>query len=181
MQTLGLFGAQLSEYLDVANVMSRQKAALNMEAVGRAAPAAFAVPADSMETDSVLLSATDSDWEGGEEEAQVMVRSEFADLVKWVGAVTTDGNGEAEIKVEYPDNLTTWKLKVWALGKGTRVGEGSAEVITSKDLIVRLQAPRFFVEKDEVVLSAVVHNYHEETKEVKECERGDSRRRRAES
>ena len=167
MQTLGLFGAQLSEYLDVANVMSRQKAALNMEAVGRAAPAAFAVPADSMETDSVLLSATDSDWEGGEEEAQVMVRSEFADLVKWVGAVTTDGNGEAEIKVEYPDNLTTWKLKVWALGKGTRVGEGSAEVITSKDLIVRLQAPRFFVEKDEVVLSAVVHNYHEETKEVK--------------
>ena len=145
MQTLGLFGAQLSEYLDVANVMSRQKAALNMEAVGRAAPAAFAVPADSMETDSVMLSEA-SDQEGRDGaggEAQVMVRSEFADLVKWVGAVTTDGNGEAEIKVEYPDNLTTWKLKVWALGKGTRVGEGSAEVITSKDLIVRLQAPRF--------------------------------------
>ncbi len=169
MQTLGRFGAQLSEYSDVANVMSRQKAALNMEAVGRAAPAAFAVPADSMETDSVMLSEA-SDQEGRDGaggEAQVMVRSEFADLVKWVGAVTTDRKGEAEIKVEYPDNLTTWKLKVWALGKGTRVGEGSAEVITSKDLIVRLQAPRFFVEKDEVVLSAVVHNYHEETKEVK--------------
>ena len=45
------------------------------------------------------------------------------------------------------------------MAHGTRVGEGSAEVITSKDLIIRLQAPRFFIEKDEVVLSAVVHNY----------------------
>ena len=47
------------------------------------------------------------------------------------------------------------------MSHGTRVGEGSAEVITSKDLIIRLQAPRYFVEKDEVVLSAVVHNYLE--------------------
>ena len=31
---------------------------------------------------------------------------------------------------------------------------------------MRLQAPRFFVETDEVVLSAVVHNYHPEPKEV---------------
>jgi alpha-2-macroglobulin len=38
--------------------------------------------------------------------------------------------------------------------------------VTSKDLIVRLQAPRFFAEKDEVVLSAVVHNYHDEAKDV---------------
>ncbi|MDP7496992.1 MAG: alpha-2-macroglobulin family protein, partial [Roseibacillus sp.] len=96
----------------------------------------------------------------------MIVRSEFADLVKWAGAVTTNERGEAEIEVDYPDNLTTWKVKIWALGHGTRVGEGSAEVITSKDLIVRLQAPRFFVESDEVVLSAVVHNYHEEAKEV---------------
>ena len=104
---------------------------------------------------------------GGEGDGpQVIVRSEFADLVKWAGAVTTNERGEAEIEVDYPDNLTTWKVKIWALGHGTRVGEGSAEVITSKDLIVRLQAPRFFVESDEVVLSAVVHNYHEEAKEV---------------
>ena len=106
------------------------------------------------------------DVQGRGDRPQVMVRSEFADLVKWAGSITTDERGEAEIEVEYPDNLTTWKVKAWALGHGTRVGEGSAEVITSKDLIVRLQAPRFFVESDEVVLSAVVHNYHEEAREV---------------
>ena len=33
-------------------------------------------------------------------------------------------------------------------------------------MIVRLQAPRFFVEKDEVVLSANVHNYLKSAKRV---------------
>ena len=45
------------------------------------------------------------------------------------------------------------------MGHGTKVGQGEAEVVTKKDLLVRLQAPRFFVQKDEVVLSANVHNY----------------------
>ena len=93
---------------------------------------------------------------------ELLVRSEFADLLKWVGSVETDEKGEATIEMEMPDNLTTWKIKTWAMGRGTRVGEGSAEIVTSKDLIIRLQAPRFFVEKDEVTLSAVVHNYHKE-------------------
>ena len=97
---------------------------------------------------------------------EVMVRSEFADLLKWVGSVETDAKGEATIDLEMPDNLTTWKIKTWAMGRGTRVGEGSAEIVTSKDLIIRLQAPRFFVEKDEVTLSAVVHNYHKQAKDV---------------
>ncbi|WP_411825821.1 alpha-2-macroglobulin family protein [Luteolibacter sp. AS25] len=97
---------------------------------------------------------------------EVVVRSEFVDLLKWVGSVETDESGEATIDLEMPDNLTTWKIKTWAMGHGTKVGEGSAEIVTSKDLIVRLQAPRFFVEKDEVTLSAVVHNYHDEAKDV---------------
>ena len=65
-----------------------------------------------------------------------------------------------------PENLTTWKVKVWGMGHGTKVGQGEAEVITKKDVIVRLQAPRFFVEKDEVVLSANVHNYLKNKKQI---------------
>jgi alpha-2-macroglobulin len=45
------------------------------------------------------------------------------------------------------------------------VGEQSADIITTKNLLLRLQAPRFFVEKDEVTLSAIVHNYFDETKQ----------------
>ena len=101
-----------------------------------------------------------ADAAGGEAQPPaVMIRKDFADLVKWVGSVETNADGVAEVPVTFPDNLTTWKIKTWAMAHGTRVGEGSAEVITSKDLIIRLQAPRFFIEKDEVVLSAIVHNY----------------------
>ena len=52
------------------------------------------------------------------------------------------------------------------MGHGTKVGSGETEVITSKNLLVRMQAPRFFVEKDEVVLSANIHNYLENAKDV---------------
>ncbi|MEI6219134.1 MAG: alpha-2-macroglobulin family protein, partial [bacterium] len=65
-----------------------------------------------------------------------------------------------------PENLTGWKIRTWAMGHGTMVGEGTAEVVTAKKLMLRLQAPRFFVEKDEVVLSANIHNYLDKAKKV---------------
>ena len=97
----------------------------------------------------------------------IAVRKDFADLLKWSGSIQTDANGRAEIPLEFPDNLTTWKARVWHLGTGTTVGEGTTEIITSKKLLVRLQAPRFLVERDEAVLSAVVHNDHDQPKTVK--------------
>src|SRR6185369_12744022 len=87
------------------------------------------------------------------------VRSNFADTAKWVGSLTTDKSGIGEVEIDMPENLTTWRVKVWAMGHGTKVGSGEADLVTRKNLIVRLQAPRFFVQKDEVVLSANVHNY----------------------
>jgi uncharacterized protein YfaS (alpha-2-macroglobulin family) len=89
------------------------------------------------------------------------VRKAFADTAYWSANIVTDEAGLAEVDFEMPENLTGWKVRVWAMGHGTRVGEGSADVVTRKNLIVRLQAPRFFVETDEVVLSANVHNYLE--------------------
>ncbi len=94
------------------------------------------------------------------------VRSNFADTALWVASLETDKNGIAEVSLDMPENLTTWKINVWGMGHGSKVGSGSAEVITRKDLIIRLQAPRFFVEKDEVVLSANVHNYLDSEKQV---------------
>ncbi len=95
-----------------------------------------------------------------------VVRKNFADTALWVGALESDANGEAQVELTMPENLTGWKTRVWAMGAGTRVGEATAEVTTAKDLIVRLQAPRFFVQKDEVVLSANVHNYLKTKKSV---------------
>ncbi len=94
------------------------------------------------------------------------IRQEFADTALWKGALETDADGLAEVELDMPENLTTWKINVWGMGRGTRVGQGAAEVVTRKNIIVRLQAPRFFVERDEVVLSANVHNYLKTEKQV---------------
>ena len=105
---------------------------------------------------------------GGAEAPMVQpaVRTKFADTALWVGVLSTDANGAAEVSLDMPENLTTWRIKVWGMGHGTRVGEGFCDVVTRKDLIIRLQAPRFFVQKDEVVLSANVHNYLKGKKDV---------------
>src|SRR6185295_16632213 len=95
------------------------------------------------------------------------IRSQFADTAFWTAGIVTDKDGRGQIALTMPENLTAWKVKAWTLGAGTRVGQGEAEVTTKKNLLVRLQAPRFFVEKDEVVLSANVHNYLKAAKSVR--------------
>ncbi|MCE9545631.1 MAG: alpha-2-macroglobulin, partial [Planctomycetia bacterium] len=97
---------------------------------------------------------------------QPTIRSAFADTAFWAAAIETDNDGLATVEFKMPENLTTWKIKAWGMSHGTKVGQAEAEVVTTKDLIVRLQAPRFFVEKDEVVLSANVHNYLKHAKSV---------------
>ncbi len=99
---------------------------------------------------------------GSIELAQPMLRSNFADTAFWTASVVTGPDGRAKLDLAMPDSLTTWKVRVWAMGPQCQVGEGECELITSKNVLVRLQAPRFFVEKDEVVLSAIVHNYLEQ-------------------
>ncbi|HEV3144939.1 MAG TPA: MG2 domain-containing protein [Gemmataceae bacterium] len=94
------------------------------------------------------------------------IRKNFADTAFWSGSLTTDKDGIADVTLNMPENLTGWKIKCWAMGLGTKVGEGETIVTTKKDLLVRMQAPRFFVQKDEVVLSANVHNYLKADKDV---------------
>jgi alpha-2-macroglobulin len=98
--------------------------------------------------------------------AQPTVRKKFADTAYWNGALNTDKAGNATFDLIMPENLTAWKLRVWGMGHGTKVGQAEVEVVTTKNLLLRLQAPRFFVEKDEVVLSANIHNYLKNKKDV---------------
>jgi uncharacterized protein YfaS (alpha-2-macroglobulin family) len=98
---------------------------------------------------------------------QPTIRQNFADTALWVAALETNSDGLAEVELKMPENLTAWRIAAWAMGPGTRVGQDDAEVVTRKNIIVRMQAPRFFVETDEVVLSANVHNYLKNAKQVR--------------
>jgi hypothetical protein len=97
---------------------------------------------------------------------QPTIRTQFADTAYWNARINSDANGLASVAFPMPENLTTWKVRAWTLALGTRVGEGTAEVITTKNLLLRMEAPRFFVETDEVILSAVVHNRLKSSKTV---------------
>jgi uncharacterized protein YfaS (alpha-2-macroglobulin family) len=104
---------------------------------------------------------------GGDGMAETTVRTQFADTALWRGDIVTDKDGTATIELTMPENLTTWKARAWAMGHGTRVGEASAEAITTKDLLVRLITPRFAVQKDEFTISAIVMNRLDNKKTVK--------------
>ena len=142
-------------------VKKSRKAESAPRAPGRTAPpttTALAKPADS-ERSRNDRAQTGHGGAEGQGAVQPAVRSKFADTAYWNASVTTDQEGRAEVEFDMPENLTGWKIKTWAMGHGTKVGEGTVEVVTSKKLLLRLQAPRFFVQKDEVVLSANIHNY----------------------
>ncbi len=91
-------------------------------------------------------------------EPAVVVRSDFRSTVLWQPDVKTDADGTATVKVTYPDSLTTWKATARAATEANQFGIGEATMRTKKPLIVRLQAPRFFVVGDTVTISAVINN-----------------------
>ena len=95
------------------------------------------------------------------------IRANFADTALWLPSLMLDANGQAETEITFPQSLTTWRLHGYALTEKTQVGDATAQAVTTKNLLVRLQAPRFFVERDEVVLSANVHNYLKTAKAVR--------------
>jgi uncharacterized protein YfaS (alpha-2-macroglobulin family) len=90
---------------------------------------------------------------------QPKIRKAFPDTAFWAADVTTDANGRAHAKVEYPDSLTTWRATARGVTASTAAGAATLKTIVRKNLIVRLVVPRFFVQGDEVVISALVHNY----------------------
>jgi uncharacterized protein YfaS (alpha-2-macroglobulin family) len=90
---------------------------------------------------------------------QPKIRKAFPDTAFWAAEVTTDANGRAHAKVDFPDSLTTWRATARGVTAATSVGSATLKTIVRKNLILRLVVPRFFVQGDEVVISALVHNY----------------------
>jgi uncharacterized protein YfaS (alpha-2-macroglobulin family) len=90
--------------------------------------------------------------------AGVELREDFADTAYWNPLISTDEGGQASISLTLPDNLTTWVMRGVGMTAGTRVGEGTHELVVAKPLMVRPVAPRFFVVDDRAQLAALVSN-----------------------
>jgi len=95
------------------------------------------------------------------------IRSNFVDALIWKAHLVTDSEGKAVVEFKIPDNLTTWRTTVKGITKKTAVGQKVHKFISRKDLLVRMETPRFFRQDDEVVISTIVHNYLSTAKKTK--------------
>jgi alpha-2-macroglobulin len=98
---------------------------------------------------------------GGEFIPPTTIREDFQDTAYWEAEIVTDANGQAQVSMNLPDNLTTWRIEVRGLTADTRVGQSTTQVIATKDLLVRPVTPRFLVVGDHALLAAVVQNNSE--------------------
>jgi uncharacterized protein YfaS (alpha-2-macroglobulin family) len=90
---------------------------------------------------------------------QPKIRKAFPDTAFWVADVNTDSSGQATVKFNYPDAITSWRATTRGVTQDTRVGSAVENTIVRKNLMVRLVVPRFFRRGDEIVLSTFVQNY----------------------
>jgi uncharacterized protein YfaS (alpha-2-macroglobulin family) len=95
------------------------------------------------------------------------IRREFKDTAFWQPDVVTGGDGKATINFKLPDNLTTWRATARAVTADTRVGSAVQKTVARKDVIMRLEMPRFLTEGDTVTISGVVHNFLKTDKSTK--------------
>ena len=124
----------------------------------RPAPAAAMAPGESEEVRSQNYFADGEKGADKDSGDVVEVRSDFRETAAWEPRVRTSAAGTASIKIPFPDSLTTWNATAYVWNAKTQVGTTGVSTYTSKDLMVRLQAPRFFQEGDRLMVSAIVNN-----------------------
>ena len=94
----------------------------------------------------------------GRGQQNVVVRSDFRATAFWRSHVVTGADGVAVLTMQFPDSLTSWRTTVRAVGTDSLFGVNRVTARTDQPLIVRLQAPRFFLAGDQVTVSAVINN-----------------------
>lgn len=100
-----------------------------------------------------------ADFKNEGQYAEPTIRKDFRDTAFWQPEVVTGPDGRATARLTLPDNLTTWRATARAVSADLRVGSRLDRVVARKDLILRLETPRFLTEGDVATISGVVHNY----------------------
>ncbi len=107
------------------------------------------------------------EYSGGPDKIEPKVRKDFRDTAIWLPTLKTDEKGVAVAELKLPDNLTTWRATVRGVDLNCNVGSAVQKITVTQDIIVRLALPRFYSQGDEGLITAVVHNYSEQTQNVK--------------
>jgi uncharacterized protein YfaS (alpha-2-macroglobulin family) len=109
----------------------------------------------------------------GDTLVEPVIRKDFPDTVFWGPIIRTNYRGQATVRFNFPDTLTTWRATLRGITRDTKVGSARTDLVTRKNLIVRLQTPRFLTQRDQATISSITHNYLESTKVVRNVMEGD--------
>lgn len=95
---------------------------------------------------------------------QVKARKNLSETAFFFPNLRTDAKGKVNFNFTSPEALTAWKLRLLAHNKEAVSGYLEQSVITQKELMVIPNFPRFFREKDSIIITAKVSNMTNETK-----------------
>ena len=90
---------------------------------------------------------------------EVQLRGDFKSTAYWNASVLTDAKGEAVVRFDLPDNLTTFRVMAVAQTKDSLFGRASADFKVSKALLLLPSIPRFARVGDTFQAGAVVSNH----------------------
>jgi hypothetical protein len=96
----------------------------------------------------------------------IRVRTDFNPLATFAPEVRTDANGEAQIEIQLPDNLTRYRVMVVAVDDGNQFGSAEANMTARLPLMVRPSAPRFLNFGDSFELPVVLQNQTDDSMTV---------------
>ncbi|MBP4139346.1 alpha-2-macroglobulin family protein [Flavobacterium geliluteum] len=99
-----------------------------------------------------------------EELTQVKARKNLSEMAFFYPNLKTDTNGKVSFNFTTPEALTAWKFRLMAHNKKAVTGYLEKNVVTQKDLMILPNFPRFFREKDTIVINAKISNITNESK-----------------
>jgi uncharacterized protein YfaS (alpha-2-macroglobulin family) len=94
---------------------------------------------------------------------QIKTRTNFAETAFFYPHIKIDEKGRFSFEFTAPETLTRWKLRLLAHNSAAQTAYLEKAIVTQKELMVMPNFPRFFREKDKIVLHTTIANLSKET------------------
>ena len=142
----------LTDYAAPMAVASKESAMATNDAIVEEAAVADEAPAGL---------AADLDGDAGTAYADlnaVELRTQQRRVALWRPDITTGADGRAAVDFTLPNENTTWAVRVAAWTHDLRLGRLDTTLVTSKPVMVSINAPRFVRQGDKILVMANVRN-----------------------
>lgn len=122
---------------------------------------------DYKQTNEMLLNSEASEDIDSQLLTDAELRTFFADTVFFEPQINPDQNGETLIQFTIPEQLTKWQMKGLAHTPDMQYALVENTLVTSKPVMLVVNAPRFFREGDEIEFPVKISNTNIQTIEAK--------------